>query len=130
MYLSDSPEKFLVAFRGTIVLTYTDGTTESLTFDRSWHSKGTCGFWRGTEYEVCYTYDLSTFKNSRGIHYNKYHPSALRRGAYFRTNFDSSKTVESATLYSGAKGLYVPYINGMRVTCLLYTSVRLAVQSY
>ena len=59
---------------------------------------------------------MSTFNNSRGIHYNKYHPSALRRGAYFRTTFDSSKTVESATLYSGAKGLYVPYINGMRVT--------------
>ncbi len=116
MYLSDSPEKFLVAFRGTIVLTYTDGTTESLTFDRSWHSKGTCGFWGGTEYAGWYTEDLSTFNNSRGIHYNKYHPSALRRGAYFRTTFDSSKTVESATLYSGAKGLYVPYINGMRVT--------------
>ena len=116
MYLSNDPDNFLVAFRGAIVVTYSDGSEEIITLDRSWNSKGTTGFWGGTESAGWQTESLDTFKNSRGIHYNKYHPRALRKGCYFRTDFESSKTVKTATLYAGAKGLYVPYINGERVT--------------
>ena len=117
MYLSEDPETFLVAFRGVIVLTCSDGTTETVSFGaKDWNSGATTGFWGNNETSEWYTKDLSDFPNARGRNYNKYHPRALRKGCYFRTNFESSKTVQKATLYSGANGLYVPYLNGERVT--------------
>ncbi len=116
VYLSDKPENFLTALRGAVVLTYTDGTQEKICFDDGWKITGITSFWNGVEPTGWQERDLENFRHTRPVCYLDAHPKQLRRGCYFRKDFKSEKTVESAILYSSAKGLYVPYINGERVT--------------
>ena len=116
MYLTDEPDRFLVALRGTVVVKYKDGDKDKFDFDNGWHSSGVTDFWCGIEREAWYLEEYDEFKNDRKPHYLANHPHDLRRGHYFRRGFESNKSVESATLYASAKGLYVPYLNGKRVT--------------
>lgn len=116
VYLSDNPDSFMGAVRGAIRLTYADGTVQNVPFDSGWNARATCGFWSGVETSGWMTTDLSSFTASRTVGYSETHPRDLRRSVYLRTAFDTDKTVESATLYASAKGLYVPYLNGKRVT--------------
>ncbi len=116
MYLTDEPDRFLSALRGTVVVKYKDGTEDKIDFDNGWHSTGVTNFWCGIEREDWYLEEYDDFKNDRKPHYLANHPHDLRRGHYFRRDFESNKSVESAILYASAKGLYVPYLNGKRIT--------------
>jgi len=121
-FLTDSPLEFSNAMRASIKVTYTDGTSDTFksSSDGKWRFYILCGHYENREPENWMTVDsigslasavhLPLMYNDAGLH-----PREIRRSMYYRTDFDSSKTVKKATLYSASKGLYIPYINGERV---------------
>ncbi|MBQ8758406.1 MAG: family 78 glycoside hydrolase catalytic domain, partial [Clostridia bacterium] len=113
-YGTDEPMKYISGIRGCIKLTYTDGTTENIDTSSGFSSYLVCGFWAGTEPDGWETSDnAGTLITTK---YYQTHPRLTRKSGYFRKEFTTEKTVESATLYGASRGLYVPYINGKRVT--------------
>ena len=121
-FLADSPFENSNAMRASIKVTYTDGTSDTFksSSDGKWRFYILCGHYENREPENWMTVDsigslasavhLPLMYNDAGLH-----PREIRRSMYYRTDFDSSKTVKKATLYSASKGLYIPYINGERV---------------
>lgn len=117
---TNTPAKFSSAMRAAIKITYSDGSSDTFKSDASndWKFYVICGHYEANEHENWATVDsIGSLDNV--VHLplmsSQYHPRALRRSMYFRKDFESTKTVKKATLFSGSKGLYIPYINGERV---------------
>ncbi len=113
-YTGDNALKAVGAIRGNIMINYSDGSAQQIPTDSSWKNGAVCGFWRQTEPNGWQTSAIpSTYVSVNSL---EMHPSLLRRSCYFRKTFDLSKEIKSAYLYACARGSYVPYINGLRIT--------------
>lgn len=117
---TNTPLRFSSAMRAGIKVTYTDGTSDTFKSDASgnWRFYVICSHYEAEEHENWATVD-SIASLSSVVHLplmsNELHPRVLRRSMYFRKDFVSTSKVKKATLYSGSKGVYIPYINGQRV---------------
>ncbi len=112
-FLSDNTMHFLAGVRGCLSVTYTDGTTENFDTSNGFTNSAMGGFWANSEQEGWQT---TTLSGTRRIHKTKLHPRLRTRAMYMRSGFLAEKEIEKATLYATAQGLYVPYLNGERVT--------------
>ena len=112
-FLSDNPMHFLAGVRGCLSVTYTDGTTENFDTSSGFHNNGMGKFWSNNEKEDWLTNLLT---DHREMNQSKLHPRQRVRAVYLRNEFLVEKAVKKAMLYATAKGLYVPYVNGERVT--------------
>ncbi len=113
-FSSDNPLQFHVAMRGCIRLYFHDGTTEDVQTDKSWRIYHMTGFWESAETADWMVLDAPG--KLKQVESSVLHPRLKRRGCLFRKAFICSKPVHSAVLTAGALGLYVPYLNGERVT--------------
>ncbi len=113
-FCSDNPQKFHVAIRGRIHITYSDGTIQDIKTGENWTAHRLTGFWQGTENNGWYMQDAPGTEVS--IEASDIHPIHKKRACLFRKSFELKGDIKKASLYSGAMGLYVPYLNGIRAT--------------
>lgn len=113
-YLSDDPMKFTAGIRGCLRIEYTDGNFSDITTSDGWNNYLLGAFWTTIEADGWQT--NTSIGTKSPVTVSKVHPRLRTRSCYFRKSFDNDGEIQSAYLYTGAKGLYVPYINGVRVT--------------
>lgn len=112
-FLSDNPEHFIIGVRGCLKVTYTDGKTELFDTSDGFKNYGMCGFWENAETPGWQTTPLT---EERAMNQSRLHPRLRVRAVYLKGEFETEKPVKKAVLYATAKGLYVPYLNGRRVS--------------
>ncbi len=112
-FLSDDPMHFHAGVRGCLKVVYANGTTENFSTSNGFKCYGMCNFWRNTEIPDWQTEPLII---ERKMNQSRQHPSVRTMSTYLKKEFLIEKPMKKALLYATAKGLYVPYINGKRVT--------------
>ncbi len=112
-FLSDEPMRFHIGVRGCLKIVYANGKTENFSTSDGFQCYGMCNFWRNTEIPDWQTEPLII---ERKMNQSRLHPLLRMRATYLKKEFSLEKQIKKAVLFATAKGLYVPYINGKRVT--------------
>lgn len=112
-FLSDDPMCFLIGVRGCLKITYADGKMDCFSTSDGFRCYGMCDFWGNVEMP---NWQVEPLKIKREMNRSKLHPSVRVRAIYLKKEFLIEKPIRKAILFATAKGLYVPYINGKRVT--------------
>ncbi len=113
-YQTGTFDRFLSAMRGAFKITRGD-KKEYIGTDKEFLRVHVCSFWDNKEDEGWETAD--TWRGSFRAEEYPAHPSTLRRSFYVKKNIAiDKKDIKKAVLRSTAFGLYVPYINGEKVT--------------
>ncbi len=113
-FTSDNPLQFHVALRGCIRLYYKDGSTEDVRTGAEWQKYHMSQFWKSEETQDWMNTDAPG--RLKTVEAGPVHPRLLKRACLFRKAFSCKKPIQSAVLTSSALGLYVPYLNGKRIT--------------
>lgn len=112
-FLSDDPMRFFIGVRGCLKIVYAGGKTEFFNTGDGFKCYGMCNFGQNDETPDWQTEPLTI---EREMNRSKLHPSLRVRATYLKKEFSVEKPIRKAILFATAKGLYVPYINGKRVT--------------
>lgn len=110
-YLSNSPEHFLSAIRGTLHMQYVDGKQDSIQTGEDWKIGARCDYWLDEEPE-----NWQTTPIWGKIARTALHPRQVRRSCCFRRAFSLEAKVVNAHVSATALGFYELHLNGTKVS--------------